>query len=445
MLKRSLDNELIKWKKSSFRQPLLVRGARQVGKTFSIQRFGSKYFNNCVTLNFEEQPESAACFETLNVTEILEKISILKSVQITPGKTLLFMDEIQSCPESIVSLRYFYEKMPELHVIGAGSLLEFALRSSDFKMPVGRISSLYMEPLSFAEFLDAQGHENLIKYLDQVDIYTKLENLYKDILEKILKKYLLVGGMPAVVSAYVEGASPEEIKMLQSSILQTYQADFAKYATTSKHKYLKDVFLAAPRVVGKQCKYSYINPHVQSRFLKDALGLLSDARCLHQIFHSSGHGIPLEAQLNPKKFKILFIDVGLMQRSLGLDTKLMFEKDIMIVNRGSVAEQYIGQQILTTSDFFEEKHLHYWSRESRSSQAEVDFLAVLEDKVLPVEVKAGKTGSLRSMHLFLNEHPESPFGIRFSPHEFSWHDNVLSIPLYMAGHWKRLAREVIRY
>jgi hypothetical protein len=134
-----------------------------------------------------------------------------------------------------------------------------------------------------------------------------------------------------------------------------------------------------------------------------------------------------------------------MQRSLGLDAKLMFEKDIMVVNRGSVAEQYIGQQILTTSDFFEEKHLHYWSRESRSSQAEVDFLAVLEDKVLPVEVKAGKTGSLRSMHLFLNEHPESPFGIRFSPHEFSWHDNVLSIPLYMAGHWKRLAREVIRY
>lgn len=443
MLKRNIDNELFKWKGSRFRRPLLVRGARQVGKTFSIQQFGKRYFSNLVTVNFEEQPEFIACFDTMNIREVLEKISILASSEIIPGETLLFLDEIQECPPAILSLRYFFEKLPALHVIGAGSLLEFAFKSSKFRMPVGRISSLFMTPLSFAEFLEGGGWYGLNKYLDQVGIDSKIEPLYQDELEKIFRKYLIVGGMPGVVSACFKDASPEEIKILQTSVLQTYQSDFAKYSNTSKHKYLKDVFLAAPRLAGKQCKYSHINPHMQSRELKSALNLLSDAQCLHQIFHSSGHGIPLESQKNPKKFKVQFLDVGLMQRSLGLDAKIMFEKDIMAVNMGSVTEQYVGQQLLAATDFYEEGHLYYWSRESRSSQAEVDFLAVLEEKIFPVEVKSGKTGSLKSMRIFLVEHPDSLFGIRFSQHELSWHDNVLSIPLYMVEHWKRLAKEIL--
>jgi predicted AAA+ superfamily ATPase len=443
MLKRNIDNKLLKWQGSRFRHPLLVRGARQVGKTFSVQQFGKKHFNNCVTVNFEERPEFIACFDTMNIREILDKISILASVEIVPGETLLFLDEIQECPAAILSLRYFFEKLPELHVISAGSLLEFAFKSSKLRMPVGRISSLFMTPLSFTEFLDGGGWQGMDQYLGQVGIDSVIEPLYQNELEKIFRKYLVVGGMPAVVSACFQGASPEEIKILQTSVLQTYQADFAKYASTAKHKYLKDVFLAVPRLIGKQCKYSRINSHVQSRDLKNALILLSEAQCLHQIFHSSGHGIPLESQKNPKKFKVQFLDVGLMQRALGLDAKIMFEKDIMTVNMGSVTEQYIGQQLLAVTDSYEKGHLYYWSRESRSSQAEVDFLAVLEEKVFPVEVKAGKTGSLKSMRLFLSEHHDSPFGIRFSQHELSWHDNVLSIPLYMAESWKHLAKEIL--
>lgn len=249
--------------------------------------------------------------------------------------------------------------------------------------------------------------------------------------------------MPGVVAAYVDNASPEEVKTLQTIILQTYKADFAKYASTSQHKYLKEVFAATPRLVGTQCKYSEINPHMQSRDLKDALALLEEARCLYQVRHSSGQGLPLAAQVNPKKFKLLFLDIGLMQRALGLGAALYLEKDIMTVNRGSVAEQFVGQQLLAAADPYEERAAFYWARARKSSQAVVDYLVSFGDKVFPVEVKSGKTGRLKSLRLFLDEHPGSPFGIRFSLHELSWHDRVLSIPLYMADQWSRLAEQVI--
>ncbi|QTA83954.1 DUF4143 [Desulfonema limicola] len=445
MLKRNIDDLLSAWKQSSTRQPLLVRGARQIGKTFSITNFGKNQFDNIVTINFEEHPEFTQCFTSMDVSEIIEKISIISGMEIYPGKTLFFLDEIQECPSAIMSLRYFYEKMPELHVIGAGSLVEFALKSPNFRMPVGRISSLSMEPMSFFEFLDAMSFQKLRQHLEKVDIQTGIEPVFHEKLTMLLRKYLIIGGMPGLVSAYADNASPEQIKILQSSILQTYQADFAKYASTAQHKYLKDVFLAVPRLTGSQCKYSHINPHVQSRDIKNALNLLTDARCLHQVFHSSGMGIPLESQVNPKKFKLLFLDVGLMQRSLGLDSRLMLEKDIMTINSGSVSEQFIGQQLMASINCYEDKKLYFWTREKKNSNAEVDYLTTLGSSVFPVEVKSGKTGTLKSLRIFLDEHPECPFGIRFSMNELSMYDQVLSIPLYMAEQWKRLCADFMDF
>ena len=442
-MKRRIDTELRNWKSSPVRRPLLVRGARQVGKTFSVLWFGQQEFGNCIAINFEERPEFQNCFTSLDVGEILEKISILTGEAIHPGKTLLFLDEIQECPKAITSLRYFFEKKPDLHVIGAGSLLEFVFREEGFRMPVGRISSLYMAPLSFDEFLVGIGQEKLLKYLISKEKVDPIEPLFADELEKLLRKYLVVGGMPAVVAHYAKGGKPEEIKVLQTSILQTYQADFSKYASTAKHKYLQDVFVATPRLACSRCKYSHINAAVQSREIKLAVELLADARCLHMVKHSSGMGLPLAAQVNPKIFKLLFMDVGLMQRALEIDTRLILEKDLMSINRGSVAEQFVGQQLLAVRDLYEEPSIFFWARENRSSQAEVDYLVTLDGLVFPVEVKAGKTGTLKSLRLFLDEHPESPFGIRFSLHELSWHDRVLSIPLTMIGQWQRLVRLVL--
>ncbi len=442
VLKRNIDIELKKWISSPIRRPLLIRGARQVGKSFSVKQFAKENFDNCVTVNFEERPEFAECFKTYNIAEILEKISILAAEEIVPGKSLLFLDEVQDCPRAITSLRYFFEKSPWLHVIAAGSLLEFVLRQSDFRMPVGRISSLYMYPLTFGEFLEGTGQTKLNEYLSGVGLNAPIEPPFEDELEKHLRKYMIVGGMPEVVSYYASGITTEEMKSLQVSILQTYRADFAKYATVAKHKYLKDVFNSVPRLVGDRCKYSNINPDVQSRDLKDAINLLCEAKCLHPVYHSSGQGLPLETQKNAKKFKLLFMDLGLMQRSLGIDSQVMFDKDILSIHRGSMAEQYIGQQLIAGTKPYEEGRMFFWARDSRNSRAEVDYLLTLGAEILPVEVKAGKTGRLKSMRLFLDEHPESPFGIRFSQHELSWNNRILSIPLYLAEHWERLAEEI---
>ena len=443
VLKRKIDQKLVQWKKSRSRRPLLIRGARQVGKTYSVTQFGKKQFGNCVTINFEERPELARCFDTLIVDEILERIAILTDSAIKPGETLLFLDEIQECPPAIISLRYFYEKLPELHVIGAGSLVEMAFKSENFRMPVGRISSLFMEPLSFTEFLEAIGRIKLKGYLEHVEMETGVDPIYRPELELALRKYLMIGGMPGIVAAYVENEPPEEIKLMQTDILQTYHVDFAKYASTAKHKYLKDVFQTAPRLIGNQCKYVHINPHVQSRDLKEALSLLTEAKCLYQVFHSAGQGIPLESQINPKKFKLLFLDIGLMQRALGLDSVIMLAEDLMTVNRGSVMEQFAGQQLLAAMDPFEERRIHFWAREIKSSQAEVDYLTTYRGMVFPMEVKSGKSGTLKSLRLFLEEHPDTPFGIRFSMNELSWYDRILSIPLYMAEYWRRLAEMII--
>jgi len=443
VLKRKIDHKLEQWKQNRLRRPLLIRGARQVGKTYSVTQLGKKQFANCVTVNFEERPELARCFDTLIVDEILERIAVLTDSDIRPGETLLFLDEIQECPAAIIALRYFYEKLPELHVIGAGSLVEMAFKSDKFRMPVGRTSSLFMEPLSFTEFLEAIGRGKLKESLDRVEMETGVDPIYRPELELALRKYLMIGGMPGIVAAYVEHGPPEEIKLMQSDILQTYQVDFAKYASTSKHKYLKDVFQSASRLIGNQCKYVYINPHVQSRDLKEALVLLTEAKCLYQVFHSAGQGIPLESQINPKKFKLLFIDVGLMQRALGLDSVIMLEEDLMTINRGSVMEQFVGQQLLAAMDPFEERRIHFWAREKKSSQAEVDFLTTYKGMVFPMEVKSGKSGTLKSLRLFLDEHPEAPFGIRFSMNELSWYDRILSIPLYMVEYWPRIAEMII--
>ena len=440
---RDIDPELVKWKESRSRRPLLVRGARQVGKTYSIIEFAKVAFENHVAVNFEERPEFSMCFQSLDVKEIMEKISVLSGSEITAGKTLLFLDEIQECPQAIVALRYFYEKVPELHVIAAGSLVEFAFRSNEFRMPVGRITFLFMGPLSFDEFLGALGFDKLRQYLASVNIGSGIDPLYDKELEKLLRKYLIIGGMPGVVSEYLKDISPEEINMVQTSIIKTYQADFSKYSSTAKHKYLKDVFISAPRMVGERYKYSHVNPNVQSRDLKDALRLLEEAQCLNRVIHSSGHGVPLGAQTNEKKFKILFLDVGLMQKSLGLGAELMFHDNLLTANLGGVIEQYVGQEILAAIDWYEERNIYFWARDAKSSNAEVDYLVTSGSTVYPVEVKSGKTGTLKSMRLFLKEHPSCPLGIRFSMQKLSFYDRILSIPLYMVKHWERIVKSIV--
>ena len=439
-MKRTVDPILTQWKNSRVRQPLLVRGARQVGKTYSVTDFGKRAFENIVTVNFEERPELSRCFSDFDPKGIIDRLTILTRQSIFPGQTLLFLDEIQECPKAITALRYFYEKLPELHVIGAGSLIEFALRAEDFRMPVGRVQSVYMYPMSFEEFLTAVGEERLLDHLRTVDLKTGVTPVFATRLEEVFRQYLLVGGMPRVVDAFGENVLMDELQRLQSGLIRTYTDDFAKYASTAKHKYLKEVYISAPKMVGRRYKYSHVNPNIEAKFLKEAIGLLCDARLLFKICHASGAGVPLLATMNERKFKIAFLDVGLMQNALGAQDSIILDDSVMQINAGSIAEQVVAQELLAYADPYADEKLHFWARESRGSHAEVDFLIEIDGMPIPVEVKAGARGALKSMRLFFEEYPKTPLGIRYSMHELSYFDQILSIPLTMVSQTQRLLR-----
>jgi hypothetical protein len=430
-MKRDIEKVLKKWKDEKRRYPLLVRGARQVGKSYSIKKFAKEAFENLVEINFEQNPKYKACFDTLNPKKIIASISILSNSDITPGKTLLFLDEIQECPDAIVSLRYFYEQFPDLHVIGAGSLLEFALSQEDFKMPVGRIQYVYLKPLSFLEFLDAIGEEkirNMIENLSQNNLPSKV--IHEHILS-FIKLYSVIGGMPAVVYEYINSRDIKRCLNVQTIIIQTYRDDFGKYASRVKYKYLQKIFYGVAKMVGKKFKYSSIDSDMQSRDLKEALILLEKAGVVFRVKHTSGNGLPLEAEAKENIFKTVFLDIGLMQNicGLGSDIFLTSNEDFIKVNEGAVAEQFVAQELLNYQDCYTQPSLYYWVREAKNSSAEVDYVIPCCSKAIPVEVKSGKTGTLRSMHLYLKKANLS-VGVKISLLPYDNTLPVISIPFY---------------
>lgn len=439
-MRRNLEKELISWKEQKDRYPLIIRGARQVGKSYLIETFAKENFKNSVVLNFEFQPHLKDLFKTLDPMEIINKIQLVLGVKIGEGDTLIFFDEIQECPEAIMSLRYFKEKMPHLHIIGAGSLLEFALQSSEFKMPVGRIHFLYLEPLSFSEFLDASGNGQIREYLNKEE-NTVDTNVHHKLLE-LLRVYLILGGMPAVLKEYFKSKDMLNCQNIQTALLQTYRSDFGKYAKTSDHKYLKKVFDSAPRLIGQRVKYVNIDKESKSRDLKEALDLLALAGVIKPIYLTSASGLPLAAQINENKFKLNFLDVGLMQNSCGLQSQLSVSNDFMQINSGAVAEQFVGQELGANADKHAESRLFFWARDKRNSLAEVDYVINIGTEIIPIEVKSGKTGALRSLRLFMGE-KKSKLGVRISQDNMSYHNNILSIPLYMVEQIPRLVKNVI--
>jgi predicted AAA+ superfamily ATPase len=430
-MKRDIDRFFNAWKDQKNRYPLLVRGARQVGKSYSIRLFGEKEFNNLVEVNFELKPQYKTCFETLEPKKILENLSVLSKSDIIPGKTLLFLDEIQECPKAISALRYFYEQMPELHVIGAGSLLEFVVAREDFRMPVGRIQYICMKPLSFLEFLNAVG-ENRSRHIIESCSWDNLPSpAIHEHLIPLIKRYSVIGGMPAVVSEYASTGNLDRCFQIQTIIIRTYRDDFGKYAGKVKHKYLEKVFFAVPKMTGKKFMYSRVDNTMQSRDLKDAAELLEKAGVVYRIKQTSGKGLPLEAHAKEKNYKTAFMDIGLMQNICGLSSDILQTSDenFITVNEGAVAEQFTAQELLAYRDPYQEPSLYYWAREARNSSAEIDYVVPHKSIALPIEVKAGKTGTLRSMHIYLDKYKLS-YGVRISQVYFNKTLPVITIPFY---------------
>ncbi|MDR2233793.1 MAG: ATP-binding protein [Tannerella sp.] len=430
-LKRTIDNVLIDWKNDSDRKPLLIRGARQVGKTSTIEQFG-KNFEYFVTVNFEKDKKLCALFDgDLDVREICLRLSVHFKKPIEQGKTLLFFDEIQTCTNAIRSLRYFYEDYPELHVIAAGSLLEFALEELPV-FGVGRVDSLLMYPFSFQEFMLSCGEELLWNEVCKSSPEKPLLSVFHDKCLEYLKKYLIIGGMPAAVSIFLKYNDILRVQKTLDSLIQSFQNDFAKYKKKVPALLLREVLSSVVKQSGGKFIYSKA-ADTSGHNIKQALNMLIMAGLVIPIVSSSANGIPLGAETNYKKCKMLLLDTGIFQRLLGLQlSEILFADDFDVVNKGAIAEQFTGLELLKNSSPYIAENLYFWTREKEKSHAEVDYLIQQNELIVPVEVKSGKSGKMQSMHLFINE-KQAKYGIRTSLENFCQYDKIKVIPLYAIG------------
>lgn len=396
---RNISADLKKWKDAENRKPLLVRGARQVGKSYSISEFGKKHFEGDVhILNFEKYPEVHAIFEqNFDTNRIIGELELFLNARIVAGEDLLFFDEIQECPKAIMALRYFYEEKPELHVVAAGSLLEFALQ--DISFPVGRLQVLNMHPMSFAEYLRAVNNELLAEKLSEK---TEFSQTILDKLNDALYSYFIVGGMPECVKTYKETGSYIPVIDIQNDLLVTFRQDFSKYAGHSDKRCLNAVLNSVALKVGEQIKYTALSADFSNPTIKKAFDLLETARLFSKVRAASPAGLPLRANASDKKFKAVFLDIGLVSCINGFHADRKIDKQNFTSGfNGSMAEQFVGQELKAQSD-----NLFYWTRDARGSSAEVDYLLSRHDQIIPIEVKSGKSGKLKSLHLLLEKYKD---------------------------------------
>ncbi len=440
-MKRSIEEDLNRWKVDSLRMPLLIRGARQVGKSFTIEKFGKENFTQTVIINFELKPILKDCFRDLDPKKIIREIELTLKVQIQPGKTLLFLDEVQLCPEAIASLRYFKELMSDLHVIAAGSLLEFALVDKNISFPVGRVQTLYMRPLSFLEFLKVMDEDQLIQFILDYEWTTEIGIAVHERLMDLVKNYFFIGGMPGAIANYQAKNSLQDCQNYLMTLINLYRADMSKYATKTQYRYLQTLFDRAPESVGLRFKYSFIDPDAKSRDLQTALDQLTWAGLLNPILATSAGGIPLQAQVKSKVQKLLYLDIGMLQTALRVDPLLFFREDLTLINSGALAEQFVGQELIAYANPHDRMQLHFWEREKKDSSAEVDYILPLGPHIVPIEVKAGSTGKLRSIHVFLEE-KKSPFGIRICSSSPKKSHPIITIPFYLISQLQRLCRDL---
>ncbi|MCK4401256.1 ATP-binding protein [bacterium] len=427
-MKRNIDKKLLAWKDSADRKVLLVRGARQVGKTYSIRTFG-KQFKYFLEVNFEEHKDISGFFEgSLDIEKIIQKLSAFFSVPIVDGQTLLFLDEIQACPNALRALRFFYEKRTNLHVVGAGSLLEFAL-SEIPSYGVGRIESLCMYPLSFDEFLLALNKEQILK-IKRSNLFGKLDPIFHNELLDLVKFFLIIGGMPEVVDTYLKKPDIGLCFKKINDLITSFQDDFRKYKTKMSSMQIKEVFNSVALQAGCKFKYSNIDSHAAHIPLKEALEILVQAGLAYKVHHSSAQGIPLGGQIKVNKFKVILFDSGIHLQMLGLDLQeILVSQNIDLINKGSLAEVFVGNELIKYLSQTQKKDIYYWHRESRASNAEVDYVIQKGMDIIPVEVKSGVSGKMQSLRLFLAERKVKK-GVRLSLDKFSIHAGVWNYPLY---------------
>ena len=436
-MKRFMMKQLFDWKNSPYRKPLILKGVRQSGKTWILKEFGRQYYKNTAYFNFDEHEEYRQFFETTkDVNRILQNLMLASSQKIVPDETLIIFDEIQDCPKVINSMKYFCENAPEYHVACAGSLLGIAL-SKPSSFPVGKVNFMQIDPMTFTEFLIANGDENLAAFLDTVDTMEPLPDAFFNPLYEKLKMYYVTGGMPESVLMWTEARDVNAMQEALSDILGAYERDFAKHPDVREFPKISMIWKSIPSQLARENKkfiYKAVKEGARAREYEDALQWLADARLVHKIYRSSAPGLPVSAYDVLSAFKIYLVDVGLLRRLSMLAPTAFGEGNRLFTEfKGALTENYVLQTLITQFEVVP----RYWSQSN--PPYEVDFLIQRENDIFPVEVKSERNTAGRSLRKF-----KELFGskvklrIRFSLDNLRLDDDVLNIPLFMADHTERL-------
>ena len=442
-MKRSASIFLNDWLINPNRKPLVMRGARQVGKTWLIRDLAASKSRTLIELNLEKRPELAEHFSSNDPRQIVADLEADLGLAIHPDTSILFLDEIQAVPALLAKLRWFREEMPELPVVAAGSLLDFTLAEHDFSMPVGRIMYCHIEPLSFFEFLNASGNEKLYKALSIAgETGTLSPRLHERSLE-LFSEYCITGGLPEIVAEWLEHRDDNRRLQLQRDLIATYRDDFNKYRNRIATDLLHRVMDAIPKQLGNRFVYNHVDTDASHRNLKQAVEMLTLARVCHRIEHTAANGLPLGAESNPRLFKMMMVDIGISTVQLGL-SRLEFRNlnQVVWANKGGLAEQFVGQHLRCLFNPWEEPRLFYWQR-TGGRLGELDFIIQHGPLVIPIEVKAGSSGSMKSLHAFM-QNKQLPLAVRLDTNPPSVQDmdvrtttgdpvryRLLSLPLYM--------------
>jgi len=440
-MKRDFAQKLEDWHKKPVRKPLIIRGMRQTGKTWCVREFAKSHYKEAfLEVNFEFSSEWRSVFERdLDPVRICDELELMSGIRIRDGNALLFFDEVQLCPKALASLRYFFENMPNVPVIAAGSLLDFAL--DDIQFPVGRVQFSELHPMSFAEYMEAMGNAPLAEVL-RVTPKALPESIHARLIDEV-RTYCLVGGLPECVKTRVEGGSLLDVRSIQNDLIVAFEQDFAKYPKRMDASTLREIWRSANASAGQQISYAALSREHTGTTNKTALELLAKARLVKLSRAAASAALPFDLDAYPR-IKPYAGDIGLYQAMSGRPAdEVLRERDLLNTYNGALAEQFVAQELAAS---FGGDEPHWWKRDARNAQAEVDFMVALDGRVQPIEVKSGAAGRLKSLHQLLKEYPAVMDAVVFSSAPFGEirEQRLRFLPIYFAGSIGKSAQSVIR-
>lgn len=431
-MKRFILNELLKWKESKYRKPLILKGARQVGKTYILKEFGELNYEGVAYFNFDHDEDLYNLFiNTKDPKRILEQLAFIYGKAILPEKTLIIFDEIQECPDALNSLKYFQEEANEYHIVCAGSLLGIRLSHTSF--PVGKVDFMNMYPMTFSEFLIADGHENLVDYMQSINKIEKIPDIFFNQLEEKLKAYFIIGGMPEVVNSWVKEKDMSLVNKIQDDILKAYESDFSKHTDNREANKISLIWNSIPSQLAKENKkflYQTIKDGARAREYEDALNWLNDANLIYKIYNVKKTDFPLKAYTDLSAFKIFMNDVGLLRKMANLDSRIVIEGDRLFEEfKGAFTENYVLNMLNIVFD----SELNYFTFD----RFELDFVIQYMNNIIPIEVKANKSTNNNSLTKY-NDKFGNNFSLRFSMNNLTKDGSIINIPLFMIEYIKNL-------